>query len=73
MLAIQPASAGDEEHAERQGQPAKHLHHAELAIDLVLIAWRAVGVVAVDDLGAHGVGETSWITTPRTLAKAPSR
>ena len=48
---------GDDEHAERQRQPPQHLHHAEFAIDLVLGARGAVRVLAVDDLGAHGVGD----------------
>ena len=47
---------GNREDAERKRQSPEHLHHAEIVIDLLLRARRAVGVVAGHDLRAHGIG-----------------
>ena len=41
--------------AERQ--PAQHLHHAEVVVDLGLRARAAVGIDARHHLRAHGVGD----------------
>ncbi len=57
MLAIQPARPATTNMPSDKRKPPEHLHHAELAVDLVLGARRAVRVLAVDDLGAHGVGD----------------
>ncbi len=56
MLAIQPASPATTNMPSDKREAPQYLHHAELAIDLVLVARRAVGILAIDDLGAHGVG-----------------
>src|SRR5690606_16527110 len=43
------------ENAERQRKTAEHLHHAEVAGDILLRARRAVLLDPAYDLGAHGV------------------
>ena len=54
----QPAgNAGDGKDAERQGEPAQHLHHAEVVVDLGFGAGAAVGVLPGHDLRAHGIGD----------------
>ena len=49
--------ARDREHAGPQCEPAKHLDHAEVALDLEQRPRRAVGLRAIDDLGGHGIGD----------------
>ncbi len=42
---------------ERQRETAQDLHHAEILVDVGLVARRAVGMRARHDLRAHGVGD----------------